>query len=309
MAIEIEDRYWVDKSEWQDYKEKEQGKKANRTTRTELDWELMDCPLEEREEKITQAFEKRLKDLKNSRILFVREDQGKIEYKIVKQSNRFLKSSSKNLRRKFQNLFSGQYAQGVFLTLTTWDRKFKTREEALNRIWSDFHKFKKQLDEYLKAKLPKEQRKNYKPLQYLACLEFNEKGYPHLHVCFVDLKVLAPKAYLKHLWYKYHRSYIVDVIGYRGVSVFSYIMKYFDKFQDLPLSLQALMWYGRKRFYNTSRRFYNRIERKVKKGYIFIACIKKEFQKELPRIFQIFTWSGATLQDVQLSLLEILEGG
>ena len=156
---------------------------------------------------------------------------------------------------------------------------------------------------YLKAK-----KKNFKPMQYLACLEFNKKGWPHLHICFVNVKYLAPKGYLKHLWYKYHQSYMVDVVGIRGVGVYSYVMKYFDKLQALPLTLQALMWYGRKRFYNTSRCFYNQVKAKVESGYIFVACIKKEFERELPRVFKTMAWTGASL-DNALEALEVVLSG
>ena len=229
---------------------------------------------------------------------------------MIRQSNRFMKSNHKNIRRQYQRLFSGQSVQGIFLTLTTWDKNFKTPEQALNVIWSDFHNFKIALDKRLRNKMLKEHRKYYTPLEYLAVLEFTQRGWAHLHICFVGIKNLAPKGYLKHLWYQYHKSYMIKVVGFRGVSVYAYIMKYFDKFQDLPIDLQGLMWYGRKRFYNTSRRFYNKVEEKVSKGYLYIACVKEGFIRQLDGIFGSFTWCGVCdIADIEGQLKEIISKG
>lgn len=302
-----QEKTWTSQAEWGEYSDSE-NQKAKRTTRIDLDDELKFCPIEQRQEKITEAFEIRMQDLRKSRMLFIKPDEkGGVKYKVVRQSNRFMKDNHKNIRRKYSKLFSGHYAQGVFLTLTTWSKNFKTREQALNTIWADFHKFKKALDLRSRNKMSKEHRKNYHPLEYLAVLEFTQEGWAHLHICFVGVRNLAPKNYLKHLWYQYHKSYILKVIGFRGVSVYAYIMKYFDKFQDLPVALQGLMWYGRKRFYNTSRRFRNQVKKEAKKGYVFISCVKKEFIEQLDAIFTSFKWCGMwQLADIEAELKLII---
>lgn len=308
MPVETQDRYWTDKKEWQEFGRQESQKRANLTVRNSLDEKLRFLHVEDREIEIRKSFERRMKDLEQSRLLFVKEGPGGLEYKVGRQKNRFM-HHNKAVRRRFQRLFARQFAQGVFLTLTTWPKKYFTREAALSRIWSDFHKFKKQLDERHRDKMPVEMRKFYKPMQYIACLEFTREGWPHLHVCFVGIPYLAPKNYLKHLWYQYHESYIVSVTGYRAVSIYAYILKYLGKLQDMPVSLQALMWYGRKRFYNLSRHFLNELPEQVKKGYRFIACVKSEFEKELPDIFKVFRWTGATFDNAEESLISILDTG
>ena len=302
------DKYWTDKKDWADYIDEEGKNRAKLSTRHCLDNDLKFCEVEKREEKITEAFQERMKDLENSRILFIKEGENGTEYKVIKQTNRFMKSN-KNMRRRFHKRFQGQYAQGVFLTLTTWDKKFRNREEALIRIWADFHKFKTALDLYRKNRSLKKYRKYYKVLDYLAVLEFNKNGYPHLHICFLGIRFLTSKEKIKELWYLYHQSYIIDLLDFRGVSVFAYITKYFDKFQDLPDNLKGLMWYGRKRFYNLSRALTNSLEKKKDSGYVFVGCVKKDFEVSLFDIFKSFKWTGISdLLDIKDKLRIVIRG-
>ena len=70
-----QEKTWVSKAEWEEYGD-EQSQKAKRTTRIELDDELKFCKIEERQGKITDAFETRQEDLKKSRMLFIKQDEN-----------------------------------------------------------------------------------------------------------------------------------------------------------------------------------------------------------------------------------------
>lgn len=70
-----------------------------------------------------------------------------------------------------------------------------------------------------------------------------------------------------------------------------------------------MRWCGRKRFYNLSRNFFDKVHKKVKKGYAFVACIEEEFDQELPEAAKALVWTGATLGDSKTDLLGILDSG
>ena len=116
-------------------------------------------------------FREYIEDTKDRVLVFLSPDR-KIALKPY--SHRFQVKYLRNVDKKFDRIFanaSKKYRTGVFITLTLDPKKFRTLDEAVkitSKAWNRFMS-------YLRKKF------GFRP-PYIRVLEFQNKGYPHLHV-------------------------------------------------------------------------------------------------------------------------------
>lgn len=133
------------------------------------------------------------------------------------------------LRRRLGHWFE---RSGLLLTLT-FDPKRIDMDEAWRKVGAMRRTFVNKINLY------RARRKMPRRLSYVAVLEQQQNGYPHVHLVFPGLAYLAPIGWLSDQWAQGPNA--VDIRGInRACSPVAYVCKYIAKmtgWQTLTLAL------------------------------------------------------------------------
>lgn len=218
---------------------------------------------------ILEKYNAHIERLKNTYLVFKdRFNHDKVIVVRATNSSRYFSAYWKRKKRELKNrLGNYAYVQGLLLTLTVDVKKIVrdynidefVYEYIIDNIYSWFSEFVNRLNSYRLKRGVKNR------LDYIAILELQKNGNPHLHVVFPGLKYLASYLYLSQAWDKGY----VYVQGSRGrISLTNYILKYMTKLKGYTEYFKALMYVYRVRWYSFSKGFFHRLRREV--NYVFL---------------------------------------
>lgn len=148
------------------------------------------------------------------------------------------------LRRRLGQWFE---RSGLLLTLT-FDPKRIALDEAWRQVGARRRAFVNKINLY------RRRRKMPRRLAYVAVLEQQANGYPHVHLVFPGLAYLAPIAWLSDQWAQGPNA--VDINGAtRACSPVAYVCKYISKMSGWETLTLALCKMYRTRLYSVAHAY------------------------------------------------------
>lgn len=199
-----------------------------------------------REAERTKAFLRYFEKLGDRRVLLYNLADHALA-KIIKPSDasRYFPEGRRRIKGKiFRRLGRWFNCPGLLLSLTfspdkisredAWKQVGKLRREFMNRVnrWRTRHGMSK--------------------AKYLSVIEAQPgTGYPHVHLVFPYLKMLAPIAWMTEQWGQAFNS--VDCKVRDSLSPVSYVCKYISKLDGWSAQALSYIWGNRTRLYSMSR--------------------------------------------------------
>ena len=166
---------------------------------------------------------------------------------VCKAPNRYSRSYQRKVKKSLSPLLRNyDYRRSVFLTLTL-DPKKSGLTGAWRQITPEFNRFMTELfTRKLKRRIP-----------YLAVVEAQKSGYPHIHILFLGVSRLMDWRDVRDIWGLGHtwinRTYedkkIINPVAY----MFKYITKTFTKTNRKNELTHAFLWLFHRRSYLNSR--------------------------------------------------------
>jgi len=252
------------------------------------------------------------------RVLVFKDPNGEIYIKPY--SHRFQPSYLKRVKRKLREAFQNAsvYREGVFLTLTMDPKSYSSIYEASRLVSVSWNRFMSWL----------RKRVGFRP-EYVAVLEWQDSGNPHLHVVLFGVSRIEDHwrltEYLKGIGFgEIHWEYQIVNNGGSWVwrnpkakprdsgssnSVDSYLMKYLSKVfygsskgapkgatSSIDISVMKISLYfaTNKRFFTYSRRLCRLVYYRVSVGWVFIGSYD---------IYDLPEWLESYLNDYLLRIL------
>ena len=272
-------------------------KRCNKHRKEAIETALSKQMLDEAKKlKISKCFDTYVSELKYKKIVLKRFYDAPtfyskflvIPYKTRFNDKRYLAKQLKHYNELWK-IASSKFKHGVFLTLTTDPKRFK----SIYHSWKHFGKALNGFMSFLQKKF------KVRPF-YVCAYEFMKNGLLHVHIVFFGLPYLLPKKDIIDEWMKLGQGMIVDVQAIQNSSgrwhrlgqfderklkerdAKGYLKKYILKSYFDPLNA-SLYFTTNKRFWSYSYRLYRPSElKKESLGVFYFLC--SCFEWELPLV-------------------------
>ncbi len=194
---------------------------------------------------IITSFKGYLKSCETPR--YVVAERGK-KVRFIPLNNRFSPERQHRLKKRMKYLIATRGNQNaVMLTLTLDPSLFNDRFSMWQSIKPELHRFLTSLRKALKGHLP----------EYLATIEAQKNGNPHIHIVFFNAKRLIDWRRIRDLWGLGHifinRTSDNSKVRYPISYVCKYITKTYTTSNNDNVLTQSLVWLFGVRSYSCSR--------------------------------------------------------
>ena len=248
----------------------------------------------EQEEILINYFNLYLEDVKNRVIILKRRPEAPSSYPLflkIFYNTRFTdKGYLFSLEEKYNSVWgmaTRKYKKGVFLTLTTDPKRFKSLWHSWRHFAIATNRFLSYLTKYLK-----------KRPRYISVYEFTKSGLLHIHIVIFGLSYLLGKDRITQEWERCGQgtiNYIYSIknnnnrwiwgrlrpkLKDRKIGVKEYLQKYLKK-AFFEKSTLFLYWVSGKRFFSYSRVF-NPVKATIVYGYGYFNFLGSWLEWEIP---------------------------